>query len=195
MSLTLSLGAHWVYNQSKIARTFPDGIFSLSAPLSEYHKGKTAGDFTHYGDQAQWLQHSIEQVKGFDLDHWKSYWLDKMATYSGYKDPATKDTIATSAATPSNSNDLAGASRIAALLDLGESLTDTITTARDQTQMTHGDGNVVDSAEFFIRTIFAVKDGYDFLQAIEHAAQSGNYQTLTPTDFIESAKKHLLLIT
>lgn len=185
---SLSLGAHWVYNQSKIARTFPDGIYTLSSPLSAYHKGKTAGDFTHYGDQAYWLQLSIEKANSFDLENWKSHWLEKMASYKGYIDSATKDTIATSAASPSSSNDLAGATRIAALLDIDASLEVTVSAARAQTQMTHGDDHVVDSAEFFIRTLFAVREGSNFTSAIDHAANTGAYQTLAPADFIQAAK-------
>ena len=185
---SLSLGAHWVYNQSKIARTFPDGIYTLTAPLSNYHKGKQAGDFTHYGDQAYWLQLFIDQAKGFNLDSWKSYWLENISNYTGYIDSASKDTAATSADSPSTSNDLAGAARIAALLDLDNSLEDTVAAARVQTQMTHGDSNVIDSAEFFVRAAFAVRAGSDFITALDHAAQTGDYQTLVAADFLVTAK-------
>ncbi|MGJ8657556.1 MAG: alpha/beta fold hydrolase [Akkermansiaceae bacterium] len=185
---SLSLGSHWIYNQAKIARSYPNGIHSLTPPLAPYHKGKIAGDLTHYGDQTIWLQDSIAQNNQYSPEAWKSLWLERITSYSGYKDSASNDTLKQAALSPSNSNDLAGASRIAPILDLNLPLEETVLAARSQTLLTHGDLNVVDSSEFFVRTIFAVREGSDFTSAIEHAAQSGNYQTLTPADHIENAK-------
>ena len=33
---SLSLGPHWVYNQSKVARLYPDGVISYDDPRSDY---------------------------------------------------------------------------------------------------------------------------------------------------------------
>ena len=48
------LGMHWIYDESQLL----DDSFDwqkLNAPKALWHKGKTAGDFTHYGDQTLWL--------------------------------------------------------------------------------------------------------------------------------------------
>jgi len=178
---SLSLGSHWIYNQSKITRTFPEGITELTAPLANYHAGKKAGDFTHYGDQTIWLSQAIAESNNYDHDTWKSQWLTNMSGYSGYKDSATNDSYANQANQPSTSNDLAGASRIAPLLDLNSPLEQTVANARAQTQLTHGDINVIESAEFFVRAIYAVRDGASFADAFQTAAQTGQYTSLNPT--------------
>ena len=39
----LNLGPHWIYNPAKLARVYPDGIYSFSDPLSQYHPNRKAG--------------------------------------------------------------------------------------------------------------------------------------------------------
>ena len=43
-----SLGPHWIYSQREIAEK-AGTISGYIDPLSSYHPGKKAGDFTHYG--------------------------------------------------------------------------------------------------------------------------------------------------
>jgi len=40
---SLNLGPHWIYNQSKLARLYPNGVSSLTDPSSEYHPNRKAG--------------------------------------------------------------------------------------------------------------------------------------------------------
>jgi len=181
---SISLGPHWIYNQSKIARQYPEGVTTFSAPASQYHPGKEAGDFTHYGDQTEWLA-EVCNDGGFDLERWRAVWLDKMAAYSGYVDGASKETLASGGSQASSSNDLAGASRIAPLLDLGLSLEDCIKAAREQTGLTHGDAYVIDAAEFFVRAVYAYDS--DIKAALEHAAITGEYTVLDATAEINKA--------
>lgn len=183
---SLSLGPHWIYNQAKITRSFPDGVFALTDPLANYHAGKTAGDLTHYGDQTRWLDDLVLREKTYTEESWKSHWLEKMKNYTGYQDGASKETLTSNGTSLSSSNDLAGASRIAPLFDLGLSLDDTIAAARSQTQLTHGDANVVDSAEFFVRAVFAISSGVGFSKAFTIAV-SGDYTQLDPQPFLEQA--------
>jgi ADP-ribosylglycohydrolase len=60
----LSLGVHWVYNTGVIDKKF-GRVERYYDPLTSYHKGKQAGDFTHYGDQMLVLLES-ERENGFD---------------------------------------------------------------------------------------------------------------------------------
>jgi hypothetical protein len=62
----LSLGPHWIYDSSEIARLYGAGLHRYDAPHSKYHPGKRAGDFTHYGDQTLALLHSIVARGGFE---------------------------------------------------------------------------------------------------------------------------------
>ncbi|MFT6380154.1 MAG: hypothetical protein ACI8UZ_000251 [Akkermansiaceae bacterium] len=134
----LSLGPHWIYNQGKIARLYPDGVKEFTDPGSAYHPGKSAVNLTHYGDQMVLLANSLNQHGGFNLDGWREDWLAGMNRFSGYLDGASKDTLASKGLSASSSNDHAGASRLAPILDLDISLDEKIAAARAQTGLTHG---------------------------------------------------------
>ena len=117
----LSLGSHWVYNTRVIDKKFgrPD---SFEAPLTSHHKGKGAGDFTHYGDQTLLLLETLSGMPRFDLQGWADGWKRFFDTYGGYFDSATKTTLGRMGAGEgaetcgSDSDDLAGAARIAPLI-------------------------------------------------------------------------------
>ena len=115
----LSLGVHWVYNTRVIDKKFGrvDRFFD---PLTSYHEGKVAGDFTHYGDQMLVLLEAVSPSRGYDSVRFAEMWKDFFATYKGYFDKATKATLANMEAgrglteSGSDSDDLAGASRLSA---------------------------------------------------------------------------------
>jgi ADP-ribosylglycohydrolase len=186
---SLSLGAHWVYDQEEIAEAFPHGITNFSAPLSEYHKTKRAGDQTHYGDQAVMLHESIEARDGFDTEGWREDWLAAMESYEGYTDGASRETIKAEGKTPSGSSDLGGAARIAPILDLGLELEEAVVASRAQTALTHGDSSVADAAEFFTRAAYAVDAGSVFEDALDIAAEEGSYKRLKVVKHLERARE------
>lgn len=170
----LALGPHWIYDQSEIAARL-DKVDRFHAPLTSYHPGKKAGDFTHYGDQTMVLLRSIQKAGKFDLPSfaadWRAFWEDP-ATIS-YRDGATKVTLANlRAGTPiekaaSASHDLAGAGRIAPLFLLKWTDDDElIAAARAVTAFTHGGPAVIDAAEYFARVVLAVQRGADIPTAL-----------------------------
>ncbi len=192
----LGLGPHWIYNQSKINRLYPDGLRRYDAPKSEYHPGKAAGDFTHYGDQTLALLRSVALRGSFDragwVEDWSRFWSGDTPAY---RDAATQDTLenlARGVAEPSGSDDLAGASRIAPILAaLKEApLEERIAAAREQTALTHGDAAVVDAAEFFTRAADAAAGGDPIEASLERAAAAG-YETLDPTAALVAARAQL----
>ncbi|MGL4399424.1 MAG: ADP-ribosylglycohydrolase family protein, partial [Luteolibacter sp.] len=90
----LALGSHWIYEPSAIGTLYPEGTHSYDAPHSKYHPGKSAGDFTHYGDQTLILLRSIITRGGFSLDGWREDWLAFWKSEpSSYLDGATKTTL------------------------------------------------------------------------------------------------------
>jgi putative redox protein len=180
----LSLGPHWIYNQGKLARLYPDGIIGFTDPASSYHPNRKAGQLTHFGDQMVLLKDSLEPGD-YDESRWRETWLAGMADYDGYLDGATKETLASKGLSPSFSNDLSGASRLAPILDLDLSSEAKIAAARSQTAMTHGDPGVEESAEFFVRATLAIEGGATFAEAFEKAASEGNYPTLNPGDALK----------
>lgn len=173
---SLALGPHWEYDVKSLQAKF-GRIEGLTAPAGRYHQGKAAGDFTHYGDQAFVLLESLAAKKGFDLADFFERWKALFAGYKGYFDGATKKTLERidfgegPESSGSNSNDLAGAARIAPLLLVHAEDLDALTAAaRAQTRMTHNNSQVLDSAEFFARAAFAALHGKTARQALEEAA-------------------------
>lgn len=192
----LCLGPHWIYNQDKIARLYPDGIRRYDAPKSQYHPGKTAGDLTHYGDQSLALLRSVVLRGGFDAEDWRDDWSRSWSkNTTAYRDGATKttlDNLAHGLASPSDSNDLAGAARIAPVLaaHLGASLEQRIKAARDQTTLTHGDAATIDCAEFFTRVVEVLRGGAPIPQALETAA-AASYAALDAAGALKAAQPRI----
>ncbi len=190
VSDALSLGSHWIYNQGKLARLYPDGIHQFDDPKSNYHPNRKAGQLTHYGDQTRWLGASIEKNGGFDLGTWTKDWLAAIKDYDGYVDSASKETLASAGASPSASDDFAGASRIAPLLDTDLAIDDLVAAARAQTELTHGDPAVSDAAEFFARATRAIEGGASIPEAFQTAAATSHAKAL---NYEESLQKALSL--
>ncbi len=155
----LALGPHWVYNANVIDKKF--GVVDrFLDPLTSYHKGKQAGDLTHYGDQMLVLLESVAATSGFNLDQFTNDWRGFMDSYDGYFDQATKATLENMANgweypdCGSKSHDLGGAARIAPLVVAHHAdLERLVESARTQTALTHNDQTVISSAEFFARVV------------------------------------------
>ena len=161
----LSLGVHWVYNTGVIDKKF-GRVEQYFDPLTSYHKGKKAGDFTHYGDQMLVLLESVISGGGFNAHRFAEMWRTFFADYDGYFDKATQTTLEkmddgrglTDSA--SDSDELAGASRMAALVPVySDNLEELVSAARAQTRITHNNDRVILSADFFARSVFAVIGG------------------------------------
>lgn len=184
----LCLGSHWIYNQGKIGRIYPNGVNDLRDPASAYHPGKKAGDFTHYGDQTLLLASLLDQQGSYDHEQWKSAWLAGMLDFKGYIDGASKETIQNNGLQSSTSNDLAGASRIGPVLDLNLELEEAVAAALSQTELTHGDPSVVDAAEFFTRTVYSILGGLSISEAVEESAKF-EYESLDVRADLLTAKE------
>ncbi|MBK1833378.1 alpha/beta fold hydrolase [Roseibacillus ishigakijimensis] len=188
----LSLGSHWIYNQGKVARLYPEGVRDFDDPRSNYHPNRKKGQFTHYGDQMVMVAQAVVATPQWSLPVFHALWQAGMSDYDGYVDGATKGTLENMAAgaekPASDSNDLAGASRFVPALFAGKgSLEDRIQAAREQTALTHGDGSVVDSAEFFVRAVTALQEGADLPAALEKAAAS-DYADLPAREWLQKAR-------
>ena len=188
---SLALGAHWIYDQQRIAEQIGRVDRLLPPPAGSFHAGKKAGEFTHYGDQTLVLLRCLAENRGFELSRFAADWRGFMSGYRGYFDQATKGTLAgfeqgrDPAAAGSRSNDLAGASRIAPLVfALEEDLEELVQAAQAQTRMTHQDPGVVESAAFFARTARAVLQGARPIEALKQSCQAG-YQQLPAGPWVE----------
>ncbi len=192
----LSLGPHWVYNQEKLARLYPEGVLRYDEPRSSYHEEKRAGDLTHYGEQMLVLMRSLVLRQSFDLDgwvdDWQRFWEDQPRSYMDTATSETLDYLGGKRRELSSSNDLGGAARIAPILALlaDVPLAQRIEAARLQTQVTHGDQGVVDAAEYFTRVVDAIMSGDEIAAALETAARV-EYQKLDARGLLEKAREHV----
>lgn len=176
----LALGPHWVYDQDEI-RSKIGRVTSYYAPLSTYHPGKSAGDFTHYGDQTLILLQSIAEDGAFDPERFYARWQDfwEASTNKAYRDGATRQTLEhLQAGIPperagSDSHDIAGAARIGPLFLLKWREEDGLIEAiRRQTAFTHPRDEVVASAEFFSRVVLAARAGAPIPGALDSVMSS-----------------------
>ncbi len=176
----LCLGPHWIYDQEAIAQSC-GGCTQFADPVSAYHPGKQAGDFTHYGDQTLVLLRSLARVGRFDVDEfaadWRGFWED--AATASYRDGATRVTMENfrrgqnPAASPSG--DIAGASRLAPLFLLAWDHPEALAAAaRAQAALTHGDPAVGEVAAYLAQVAWAVGGGSPIPEALRAtAAQAG----------------------
>lgn len=175
---SLALGPHWIYSSEEIRSRF-GVIDALHPPASSYHPGKSAGDFTHYGDQTLLLLRSLADCGRFDLSHfaatWQAFWENPATT--SYRDGATRTTLENLRngraidASASSSGDLGGAARSAPLFALTwQDDADLIAASRQLAVFTHGDPAVADAAECFVRTTLSLKNGATMADALTEAS-------------------------
>jgi ADP-ribosylglycohydrolase len=91
------LGSHWVYDLADLAKRFPAGIQGFEEPApGHYHYGKKPGDQTHYGDAALVLLAAVAETGSFSAPAFGARFIDLMGSddYRGYRDHATKETLA-----------------------------------------------------------------------------------------------------
>ncbi len=195
---SLSLGAHWEYDQDRIARLVGRVTDLLPPTLNDYHSGKGAGDQSHYGDQTLLLLRSVAGKGAFDLGDFAARWRGMMVGgYTGYMDKASREALVNFAAgrapdqTGAATNDFAGAARMAPLLAvLGSDEEGLVNAARAQTLMTHGSLVIADGAEFMARAAAALLRGADMRGAFDHAA-TARYAALPAEDWLAFADMSL----
>jgi len=175
----LSLGVHWVYDRAQIKDKYGRLEEMTDPVIAPYHKGKSKGEFTHYGDQMLVLLDSLVHAFPFDVYDFGERWQVLFAEYSGYMDHATKETLANMGAgkemdaAGSASSDLSGAARIAPLLlGLGGDESALIYAARQQTAMTHNHPMVVETAEWAARTLGLILRGDSPTLAMSRALEA-----------------------
>lgn len=176
----LSMGVHWIYNTNVIDKKWGRVENYLMPERPTYHPTKELGDFTHYGDQTMVLLQSLAENPGFSRKHFAQSWQDFFESYDGYFDGATKKTLDNFAAAKdiaevgSESNDLAGAARIAPLVYCYRHDADKlIESVRSQTALTHNNHEVIDSAEFFARVAWKVIHGEAPVAALNQVLDAG----------------------
>jgi len=187
-----ALGPHWEYNTKNIKDASLNWK-GYNNPITSYHGKKTAGDFTHYGDQALWLLQNLSEKSSFDLSAFGQKWMDEMQSYKGYMDHSTKETIDNIkkgtdwTSCGSKSTDFSAIGRaVPLLLILSDKPVELKKAFMAQTALTHNSKSVVEAASFFSELAVALLNGKEIHSALETI---GSTYSITIQDWIEQGLK------
>lgn len=164
------LGTHWVYDETQL-KNAPVDYNNLNAPMAMWHKGKSAGDFTHYGDQTQWLYEYISENDKFDAKEFLEFWALKMASYNGYIDGASRNTLENIKnnvePSGSQSSDLSIVGRIAPLLLVSKTEQEFVQNVDDFISLTHNSQLAKNAGKFFAKVIVDRFKGLSVIESLE----------------------------
>lgn len=164
------LGLHWIYDKDELDNLDIDWD-NLNAPKSSYHKGKSKGDFTHYGDQIIILNNFLKDKDSFNVQEYTKYWRNEMNDFKGYMDGSTKDTIANidnnmSMPCGSSSGDMSIVGRIIPLLKVSKTEKEFIQNVKIFAQATHNNIEVIEAINFFAMLLLEVLKENDIEKSI-----------------------------
>ena len=172
-----SLGAHWVYDEKQLKENNLNWN-ELNNPLSVWHKDKSAGEFTHYGDQTYWLYEFLQNKETFDEKEYLKFWEEKIKSYDGYIDGASRETLENIkndvSPSGSNSSDLSIVGRIAPLLLVSKSKKEFLENVEKFVKLTHNSEKSVSAAIFFAKVLLECLDKKDVISAIESIKLESN---------------------
>ena len=163
------LGTHWIYDENQLVNN-DIRWEELNNPLAIWHKGKSAGDFTHYGDQTYWLYEFLKDKESFDEKEYLNFWFEKMKTYTGYIDGASRNTILNieNNVNPSgsDSHDLSIVGRIVPLLKVSKTKEEFLKNVEKFVKLTHNSKEAIQSADFFANLLVMVLEKNDIEKSI-----------------------------
>lgn len=169
------LGTHWIYDEEQLKNNIINWD-ELNSPLAIWHKGKTAGDFTHYGDQTYWLYEFLKDKNSFDEKEYELFWFEKMKNYGGYIDGASRNTILNieNNLTPSgsDSSDLSIVGRIAPLLKVSKDSNEFLENVQKFVSITHNSSKALICSDFFARLLLLTLEKYDIDESINKLKNS-----------------------
>lgn len=89
-----TLKAEWIYELEKVDAIIEATKDELADhPEDGFHKGKKAGELTHYGDHTRNLLRYLAEARSFSLDSYARQWVSFFDTYTGYQDMASKNAL------------------------------------------------------------------------------------------------------
>ncbi|WP_122893240.1 ADP-ribosylglycohydrolase family protein [Arcobacter peruensis] len=157
-----SLGAHWVYDEKQLKENNLNWE-ELNNPLSVWHKDKKAGEFTHYGDQTYWLYEFLKDKDTFDENEYLKYWESKIASYNGYIDGSSRETLENIkndvVPSGSSSTDLSIVGRITPLLLVSKTKEEFISNVEKLVKLTHNSQKSINASKFFAKVLLESLEG------------------------------------
>ncbi len=163
------MGAHWIYDEKQL-QTLDIDWNNLNDAKVVWHKGKVAGEFTHYGDQTLWLYQFLEGKDTFDVNEYIEFWKTKIEVYNGYIDGSTRETLENieNKVTPtgSASTDLSIIGRITPLLLVSNSKEEFLQNVNSFVSSTHNSNEAIVASKFFASLLLEVLEGKGIEESI-----------------------------
>jgi len=188
-----SLGSHWVYNKDQIVSSLGENIVNLNDPVSQYHKGKQAGDLTHYGNLLLAGQRSVAEKKAFEHEHWFAAFKAQTEVKEDHDYPESFlkglfENIAQGKKGPdaavATGKDLFVAGLFFPLIALHDNVEDLVREARFSTSLLHSPPEAHDLTETFARALFSLLSNKEKLPS--EALREAIAVTPTHNNLIES---------
>lgn len=174
-----SLGAHWIYDDKQLA-SLDINWDELNDAKAVWHKDKKAGEFTHYGDQTLWLYEFLQNKNKFDVEEYLSFWENKMQSYNGYIDGATRESLENikddKRPSGSESTDLSIVGRIAPLLLVSSTKQEFLENVETFVKVTHNSNDSLKAASFFAKVLLEVLEGSSIEASLEKVKESFDSQ-------------------
>lgn len=174
-----SLGAHWIYDDKQLA-SLDINWDELNDAKAVWHKDKKAGEFTHYGDQTFWLYEFLKDKDTFDVEEYISFWENKMQSYNGYIDGATRESLENikddKRPSGSESTDLSVVGRIAPLLLVSSSKQEFLENVETFVKVTHNSNDSLKAASFFAKVLLEVLEGNSIETSLEKVKEGFDSQ-------------------
>ena len=171
-----SLGGHWVYDQNELANSELN-FKGLNDPRSLYHETKSAGDFTHYGDQSVWLLQYISNSKVYNPSDYAGIWRTNMNDYKGYVDSASKDTLsnlnngASFMGCGSESHDFSVVGRHAPIIFALSNMDEIVESVKFHTFLTHFTKEILDASKYVVEVTLAMVYNLDVETTLKERAK------------------------
>ncbi|MFK5937481.1 MAG: ADP-ribosylglycohydrolase family protein [Sulfurimonas sp.] len=166
------LGSHWVYDETQL-KNLPINWEQLNAPQAMWHRDKKRGDFTHYGDQTFFLLEYMTKNKTFVQEDYYTFWHDKMSSYKGYIDAATRGALKIIG---SPSSELSICGRFAPLLIRAKSKEDFLSSVNSLVEITHNSGLAKTASKFFAQLLWESRENQNITGTLQKLKSS--YPTL-----------------
>ncbi|GGW87223.1 ADP-ribosylglycohydrolase family protein [Alteromonas halophila] len=154
---------------------------------------KQAGDQTYIGEQTLLMFDLLQRDAVFTIETARKQWCDYMHNRCSYVDEASAQSLATFSTRPhalkgSDSEDMAGAARIAPFVYCIDDLAALLIAVEAQTRLTHSHPTVIAATLFLTKLAYRVKHGQSSLAAID--AESAALPSTSPlAPLIDSAQQ------
>lgn len=155
------LGSHWIYDLNELKK-LPLNWNQLNNAQAKWHKGKKAGELTHYGDLNVFFYSYIKNQKTFDKNDYLQNFADFMKSYNGYIDGSSSKTLEhfnNPLTEESKSTDLSIISRIPGLLLVSNNKEEFLINVENLVILSHNSNIAISVARLFSLVLIDVLEG------------------------------------